>query len=286
MANWPPTLPDQTGKVALVTGANTGLGKVTAQELARVGAKVFLACRNQDKAKVAADEIRAVVPDADLILHPLDLSSFADIRHSARAFLDTGEPLHILVSNAGLVAPGLTKDGFELTFGVNHIGTVLFTNLLLDRIKESAPSRIVTVASRAHMRTAGIEFEKVRTPTRSTSAFPEYAQSKLGNVLYSAELGRRLEGTGVTTYSVHPGVVGTDVWRRVPGLGTLLGWIFKSPEEGARTQLMCATDPALEGNTGKYWADERETTPRGRGTDRSLGDELWSQTEEWIASVS
>jgi len=286
MATWPPDLPSQRGKTAIVTGSNTGIGLITAQELARAGARVHLACRNQEKARAAVETIKASVPDADLALLPLDLSSLEAIRTSAEAFLATGEPLHLLVSNAGLVTPGLTQDGFELTFGVNHIGTVHFTNLLLDRLKASAPARVITVASRAHMRTKGIEFDQVRASTRSTTAFPEYAQSKLGNVLYSAELGERLAGSGVTTYAVHPGVVATDVWRRVPwGFRHLMKLFMVTPEEGALTTLYCATAPELAEVTGRYYADSKERTPRGRGTDETLRKGLWEHTERWIASV-
>ncbi len=286
MASWPPDLPSLSGKTAIVTGSNTGIGLITARELARAGARVHLACRNQDKARAAVEAIREEVPGADLALLPLDLASLASVRESAEAFLATGEPLHLLVSNAGLVAPGLTKDGFELTFGVNHIGTAHFTNLLVDRLKESAPARIVTVASRAHKRTGGIEFDKVRVPTRSTTAFPEYAQSKLGNILYTAELGERLDGTGVTTYSVHPGVVATDVWRRVPwGFRHLMKLFMVTPEEGSLTTLYCATAPELAEVTGRYYSESKERTPLRRGTDVDLRKELWARTEEWIASV-
>ncbi|MCO4772449.1 MAG: SDR family oxidoreductase [Deltaproteobacteria bacterium] len=286
MADWPPNLPDMTGKVVLVTGANTGLGLVTAQELARAGARVHMACRNQDKARAAMETIRAEVPNADLELLPLDLASLDSLRASAEAWLAKGEPLHVLVSNAGLVTRGLTADGFELTFGVNHIGTAAFTFALLDRLKESAPSRIVTVASRAHMRTKGIEFDQVRTSTRSTTAFPEYSQSKLANVYFSAELGRRLEGTGVTTYAVHPGAVATDVWRRVPwGFRHLMKMFMITTEVGTLTQLYCSTAPELANETSNYYAKSKAAAPRGRGNDRAHSDALWAKTEEWIGPL-
>jgi len=287
MASWPPSLPDQTGRVAIVTGANTGIGLVTAQELARAGARVHLACRNQDKAAAAMETIRREVPGADLALLPLDLGSLASIRESAEQFLATGEALHLLVNNAGLVGRGVTADGFEVTFGVNHIGTFHFTQLLLPRLEESAPARVVTVASRAHMRCKGIDFDAVRAPTASTTGFPEYSASKLGNVLFTAELGRRLAGTGVTTYAVHPGVVASDVWRDIPvGLRQLLTFFMTSVQDGARTSLYCATATELADRTGKYYVPVKEQTAKRLGTDDVLAATLWTKTEEWIAAYS
>ncbi len=284
MSQWPPQLPDQSRKVAIVTGANTGIGRVTAQELARAGARVYLACRNSDKAASAAEDIRAEVPSADLALLPLDLGSMSAVRSAAENFLATGEPLHLLVNNAGLVAPGLTSDGFGMTFGVNHVGTALFTKLLLERLRSSAPARIVTVASRAHMRASGIPFDALRQPTSSGRSFVEYCESKLANVLWSAELGRALEGTGVTTYALHPGVVASDVWRSVwPGVRHFIKLFMVSVEDGARTSLYCATAPELAAQSGLYYANERERTPRNRGTDSQLAAELWRRTEGWIA---
>lgn len=284
MAQWPPSLPDQTGKVAIVTGSNTGIGLITAQELARAGARVHLACRNQDKAAAAMATILTEVPGADLALLTVDLGSVNAIRASAQTFLATGEPLHLLVNNAGLAAPGLTADGFGMTFGVNHIGTALFTDLLLERLKKSTPARIVTVASRAHMRAKDIPFDALRRPTPTGRVFAEYCQSKLANVLWSAELGRALAGTGVTTYALHPGVVASDVWRGVwPGVRHFLKLFMVSVEDGARTSLYCATAAEIAEHTGRYYADEKERAPRNRGADQDLAGELWRRTEGWIA---
>lgn len=281
MANWPPTLPSLSGRTALVTGANTGIGFVTAQELARAGARVHLACRSEEKAQAAIGRIRAAVPTADLAFLSLDLGSLDAVRASAAAFLARDEPLHILVNNAGLVGRGTTKDGFELTFGVNHIGTFLFTTLLLDRLKEAAPSRIVTVASRAHTRTKGIDLDGVRRATPAGTGFGQYAQSKLANVLFSAELATRLEGTGVQAVSLHPGAIATDVWRDVPGpLRWLLKLFLISVENGTRTTLHCATADDLQ--SGAYYDKERVKATSAAGADRELGAALWAATEEWV----
>ncbi|HEX7479606.1 MAG TPA: SDR family NAD(P)-dependent oxidoreductase, partial [Polyangiales bacterium] len=225
------------GRVALVTGANTGIGLVTARELARQGAHVFIACRSAERARPALAAIAADSGSSEVELLSLDLSDLASVRQCARSFLERGLPLHLLINNAGLAGTrGATKSGFELAFGVNHVGHFLLTELLLERIRSSAPARIVTVASQAHYRAKGIDWDAVRKPTRSITGVPEYGVSKLANVLFSAELGRRLQGSGVTTYSLHPGVVATDVWRSVP-------WPFRwlvthnllSPEQGAAT---------------------------------------------------
>ena len=281
MATWPPDLPSQTGRTALVTGANTGVGLVTARELARAGARVHLACRNKDKADAAMATIRQEVPGADLAFLPLDLGSLASVRAAAETFLATGEPLHLLINNAGLVGVGETTDGFELTFGVNHIGPFLLTTLLLDRVKESAPARIVTVASAAHRRASGLDFEQVRGATRSKTGFDRYAESKLANVLFSAELAHRLDGSGVLAASLHPGVVASDIWRRVPNPFRWLASLFMlNVDDGARTSLHCATAPDLE--SGAYYDKQRVRKTTALGADRELGRSLWAATEQWV----
>jgi len=181
------------GRVALVTGANTGIGRVTARELARQGAHVFIACRSAERAQPVVDEIRAIAGTGPVETLSLDLGDFASVRRCAQGFLGRGLPLHLLINNAGLAgARGSTASGFELAFGTNHMGHFLLTQLLLDRLKASAPARVVTVASKAHYRAPGIDWNAVRQPTKSATGLPEYGVSKLANVLFSAELARRL----------------------------------------------------------------------------------------------
>lgn len=273
-----------SGRVALITGANTGIGLVTARELAARGAHVFVACRSLEKGQAAVDEIRRATGNANVELLALDLGDFASIRSCAQAFLARGLPLHLLINNAGLAgAKGMTTSGFELAFGTNHVGPFLFTQLLLDRIKQSAPARIVTVASRAHIRVSGINWDDVRQATKGKAGLPEYGVSKLANVLFSAELGRRLSGTGVTTYSLHPGVVATDVWREVPALiRPLIKLMMISTEEGAATTLYCATSPEVNGQTGLYYDKCRVKAPSTQGQDAALAAELWRRSEEWV----
>jgi retinol dehydrogenase 12 len=194
---------DLAGKVVLVTGANTGIGRVTAEELARRGAKVYLACRSEEKTRPVLDGIRSNGGIAEFI--SLDLGDLASVRSAAVKFLATGDPLHVLVNNAGLAGTrGLTKDGFEITFGVNHLGPFLLTQLLLPVLRATAPARIVNVASKAHYEAKGIDFDALRTSTVSVTGLPEYAVSKLSNVLFTKELARGKAGAGVTSYSLHP----------------------------------------------------------------------------------
>ena len=274
-----------TGRVALVTGANTGIGFVTALELASRGAHVFIACRSIEKGQTAVDEIRKSTGNNKVELLALDLGDFDSIRACAAAFLARDLPLHLLINNAGLAgAKGKTKSGFELAFGTNHIGPFLLTQLLLDRIKHSAPARIVTVASRAHTRVSGINWDDVQQPTKGKAGLVEYGISKLANVLFSAELGRKLAGTGVTTYSLHPGVVATDVWREVPAfIRPLIKLMMISTHEGAATTLYCATSLYVNNETGLYYDKCRVKTPSKISQDAMLAAELWQRSEAWVS---
>lgn len=273
-----------TARVAIVTGANTGIGRVTARELARLGMQVFIACRSKEKTQPVLDEIRKANAGALVEWLPLELADFGSVRACAKAFLDRGLPLHLLVNNAGLAgAHGLTPSGFELAFGVNHMGHFLLTSLLLDRLKASAPARIVTVASRAHRRCDGIDWDAVRKRTVTRSAIKEYGVSKLANILFSAELAKRLAGSGVTTYSLHPGVVASDIWRGVPApLRFLIRLGMITTEEGARTTLHCALSPEISAETGLYYSESKPTTPTALARDPALAAELWSRSEAWI----
>jgi retinol dehydrogenase-12 len=275
-------LPSQDGRVALVTGANTGIGLVTARELARAGARVFIACRSEARAQ-EAQAVIARDTGKEVTAIPLDLSDLASVRRAAQVFLATTLPLHLLINNGGVAGKrGLTADGFELTFGTNHLGHFLLTELLLPRLKESAPARIVTVASRAHARVKTIPFAALRSTT-SLTGLPEYGVSKLANVLFSAELARRLEGSGVTTYALHPGVVATDVWRHVPAfVRGLIKLGMSSPEDGARTTLYCATAPETANQSGRYYDAQKEKEPSKVAHDIELARALWSKSEAWV----
>lgn len=272
-------------KTFIVTGANTGIGKIAAHELARRGARVILACRSEAKTRPVLDELRRDAAGADRVdFVPLDLGDLASVRACAEALLAKDLPIHGLVNNAGLAGQrALTRDGFEIHFGTNHLGHYLLTRLLLDRIIQSAPARIVNVSSDSHFSARAIDWDAQRQTTRSLTGTKEYAVSKLANVLFTRELARRLEGRGVTTYALHPGVVATDVWRRVPGP---LRWVIKrfmiSPEQGAEATLRCATAPELAAQSGRYYGvGGKERTPSKLSEDAALAAELWRRSAEW-----
>jgi NAD(P)-dependent dehydrogenase (short-subunit alcohol dehydrogenase family) len=275
---------DLNGRTFLITGANTGIGYATTEGLAVRGATVYMACRSEARARPARERIAAATGNDDLHLLTLDLADLASVRACADAFLQTGAPLHVLVNNAGLAGRrGTTASGFELAFGTNHVGPFLFTNLLLGRLRESAPARIVTVSSEGHYRVDGIDYDAVRRTTRTRTAFHEYCVSKLANVLHAQELARRLEGSGVTTYALHPGTIASDVWREVPWpIRPLLKMRMRSPAEGARTSLYCATAPEVASETGLYYDDCRRREPSRHATaDRAT--ELWERSETWVS---
>ena len=270
--------------VALVTGANAGIGRITAIELARRGARVFLAGRSEEKTRPVVEEVARAAPSSKPEFLPLDLGDLNSVRRAADDFLRRDLPLGLLINNAGVAGQrGLTASGFELAFGTNHVGHFLFTSLLLDRIKKSAPARIVTVASRAHYRVSGIDFEAVRRSTRTVTGMHEYGVSKLANVLFSAELARRLEGTRVNAYSLHPGVVASEIWRRVPWPARSIIKLFMiSSEEGAKTTLHCATSSEAATESGLYYDRSRPKRPSVPARDVELARELWQRSEAWV----
>jgi NAD(P)-dependent dehydrogenase (short-subunit alcohol dehydrogenase family) len=275
---------DLDGKTYVVTGANTGIGRETARGLAKRGASVYLASRSEAKTKPVIDAIAAETGDpGNLKSLALDLADLASVRACADAFLATGEPLHGLINNAGLAGKrGLTESGFEIAFGTNHIGHFLLTDLLLDRLRESAPARVVNVSSDAYQRAKGIDWEAVRRPTRTRTGFPEYAVSKLANLLHAQELARRLDGDGVSTYALHPGVIASDIWRQVPApVRALMKLRMRTPEQGAQTSLYCATSPDVAGETGQYYEDSRRK-PTGPGATPELAAELWDHSSAWV----
>jgi dehydrogenase/reductase SDR family protein 13 len=275
----------KTQKIALITGASSGIGRVTAEQLAVRGYKVFLACRSEVKTRPVLDAITKQTGDSQRAAFlPLELGNLDSVRECARLFLSSGLSLQLLINNAGLAGTrGMTASGFEMTFGVCHVGHFLLTQLLVDTLKASAPARIVNVASVAHLAPKSISFDTVRQPKR-TGTIREYEQAKLANVLFSKELARRLIGTGVTSYALHPGVVATDVWRSLP---KSLAWLVKlfmiSEAEGAKTTLYCATDPALGNESGYYYAKCGRAKSSPVADDVALAKRLWVESEQWVA---
>jgi NAD(P)-dependent dehydrogenase (short-subunit alcohol dehydrogenase family) len=276
---------DLRAKTFIVTGANTGIGRETVRGLAARGAAVFLAGRSEASTRPVIEELSNQHRDARLRFIGVDLGDLGSVAACADAFLETGEPLHGLINNAGLAGRrGLTASGFELMFGTNYVGPFLLTRLLLDRLRQSAPARIVNVASEAHRGVHEIDFDAVRHPTRSVTGMSEYGVSKLANILHAQELARRLDGSGVTTYALHPGVIASDIWRRVPWpVRPLMKARMRSPEQGAQTSLYCATALELAADTGLYYDDCRPRTP-GAAATPGRATELWQRTEGWLTA--
>jgi retinol dehydrogenase-12 len=273
------------GRTFMVTGGNTGIGRATAAGLARRGGGVYVACRSPEKGRQAVADIVAATGNDAVAFLPLDLADLASVRSCAEQFLALGEPLHVLINNAGVGGRrGITKDGFELAFGVNHLGHFALTTALLDRLAASAPARVVTVASDSHYQARAVDFEAVRRPTASVTGLPEYAVSKLCNVLFSQELARRVQGRGITTYALHPGVVASDIWRRVPWpIRPLIKLRMISPEEGAQTSLYCATSGSVAAASGRFYDNSREREPSQVATP-DLARALWEHSQTWITA--
>lgn len=270
-----------------VTGANSGIGRALVEALAARSATIVLATRSEERTKPVLSELKTRYPSAKLQWVHLDVSDLGSVRRAAESFLATRQPIDVLVNNAGIAGTRrLSKEGFDITYATNHIGPFLLTNLLLPRLREAPQGRVVNVASNAHfvakeMNWAGLE--RRTEPTRS--GFKDYAQTKLMNVLHAKELARRLSGSRVTTYSLHPGAVASNIWRSVPWP---VRWVMKkfmlSNEQGAETPLYCATAPELASATGRYYFKSREAKTSPLAGDAALARELWEKTAAITAS--
>jgi len=274
---------DLDDKVCLVTGASSGIGRVTAEVLAARGATVWLACRDALKAEPVARTIAQHGGRAEVL--PLDLSDLESVRACAATLLSKPEPLDVLINNAGLAGQkALTKQGFELTFGVNHLGHFLLTHLLLPKLLEQPHSRVVNVSSKAHYDASGIDFAELRRPGRGFGALHAYAVSKLANVLHAKELAARYGDQGLRAYSLHPGVVKSDVWRQIPQpFRAIVTWRMISNEQGAQTTLYCATSPEVADHNGRYYDECREKEPSRAAQSAALASELWEKSQAYVA---
>jgi len=267
------------GKNCMVTGVTNGIGRVTAIELAKLGARMFLVCRNRERGNALVAEIAERTGNRDVTLLVGDLALQADIRRIADEFLARGEPLHVLVNNAGIVNMNreITRDGIEATFAVNHLAYFMLTMLLLDRIKQSAPARIVNVTSDLHQR-GSINFDDPGLAD-GYGWMRSYSQSKLANILFTYELARRLESAGVTVTCCHPGAVATNLGKNngllARGVFAVLGPFMRTPEKGARTQIWLASSPDVEGQTAKYYIDCAERQSSTQSHDPEIARRLW-----------
>lgn len=271
-------------RITVVTGSSSGIGKATAQGLAKLGATVVMVCRNSERGKEAMNEVIQKSGSPDVSLMIADLSSQNAVRKLARDFAESYGKLHLLVNNAGvfLAKRILTEDGIETTFAVNHLAPFLLTNLLTPVLRASAPSRVVTVASSAHYG-ATIDFNNLQGERRY-SGFAAYGQSKLANVLFTYELARRLEGTNVTANCLHPGVVRTNLGKNNWGIFRLALFLFApfllSAEEGAKTSIYLASSREVESVTGKYFAKEKEAKSSRKSYDDNIRKRLWEVSAE------
>jgi retinol dehydrogenase-12 len=271
---------DLAGQTVLITGANTGIGRATAEVLAARGAEIIIATRSEEKTRPVIAAIEAAGGRARFVA--LDLGDFASIRACAQAL--EGTPIHTLVANAGLAGPrGLTASGFELAFGTNHVGHYLFVRLLEANLRAAAtptrPARLVVVSSASHYMARALDWSVVQQPTKSTTGLKEYEVSKLANVLFAKEISLRW-GPGVVAVSLHPGTIASDIWRRIPGpVRWIMKRFMKSVEEGALTSIHCATTPTLV--PGAYYSDSKEKAPSRLALDAALATELWRRSAEW-----
>lgn len=271
-------------KTAVLTGANAGIGRVTAIELAKRGVNLVLAGRSKERTQPVLDQIKSLpnAPRAQFV--PLDLGDLGSVRACAAHIDSLGVPIDILINNAGQAGRrGLTRDGFESHFGINHLGPFLLTTLLLDRIKEAAHSRIVIVASQAHYGAKKINWDRLRRPTKTFLGIREYQVSKLCNVLFAMELTRRLEDTDVHTYSLHPGVIASDIWRQVPWpIRPIMTRFMITNEAGALTTLHCATSDETAHENGLYYDACRPKEASALAKDPALQGELWKRSTAWV----
>ncbi|CAJ1049010.1 retinol dehydrogenase 11 [Xyrichtys novacula] len=278
------------GKTVLITGANTGIGKETALDMAQRGARVILACRDMTRARIAADEIRQRTGNGNVVVRKLDLASLQSVRDLAKEIRENESRLDILINNAGIMMcpKWKTEDGFEMQLGVNHLGHFLLTNCLLDLLKKSTPSRIVIVSSLAHEK-GRIHFDDINLD-KEYKREVSYRQSKLANMLFCRELATRLQGTGVTVYSLHPGVIRTELgrhliptlslWKRVLAMPFVM--LIKSPWEGAQTTIHCAVDESLAYESGLYYSDCATKTPAPQALDAAAAKRLWDLSASMV----
>jgi NAD(P)-dependent dehydrogenase (short-subunit alcohol dehydrogenase family) len=292
----PKVRPDLSGKVIVVTGANSGIGLETSAALAEMGATVVMTARSRAKGEEAVAEVRRRSGSSTVELADLDLASFASIRAFAASFLATHDRLDVLVCNAGLMLDTRTEttERFETMFGVNHVGHFLLTDLLLDRLKASAPSRIIVLSSLAHRAALGGIDRADLDAVGSFSGFNRYAQSKLANAQFAFELARRLEGTGVTANAVHPGSINSGFAG--DGDTGVMGWFIKvfgryvlrSPKGGAKTTVLLASSdlPRIAGASGGYYSHGRRWRPSRQARNQEAARWLWEETERRIAAVS
>jgi len=280
------------GKVVVITGANTGIGKETAKDLVRRGAEVHVLCRDLERGEEMRREVNKEI-GSDVSVHKIDLASLESVRECSAVLRNQLQKIDVLINNAGVMATPewRTKEGFELQFGTNHVGHFLLTNELLPLLRKSGKARVVVVSSSAH-HMGKINFEDLNWNSGNYHSLGAYSQSKLANILFAKELARREAemGTGVTVYSVHPGIVTTDLFRHFKQTfgplffhaARILAPFYKTPESGAQTSICCAVDVKLENETGKYYKDCQEEKNSPEADNMEDARHLWEVTEKMV----
>ncbi|MFX0106459.1 MAG: SDR family oxidoreductase [Candidatus Hodarchaeota archaeon] len=270
------------GKTCLITGANSGIGKATVKGLAEMNATIIMLCRDKERGENAQKEIIEQTGNKNVDLLLCDLSSQKAIHSFVSEFKNNYQSLHVLINNAGIMLKKriVSVDGFEMNFGVHHLAPFLLTNLLLDVLKKSAPSRIINVSSAAHKR-ARIDFDDLQSEYKKYSLFRVYGVSKLALMLFTYELSRRLEETGVSVNSLHPGVVNTNLGRDQSKFSQVFAKaFFKSPEKGAETSIYLASSPEVEGVTGKYFVKKEPRKSSEESYNEENAKRLWKISAE------
>lgn len=279
---------DLKDKICIVTGSNSGIGKVTALEIAKMGATVIMVARSKEKGEKALEEVKSLSGNKNIELMLCDSASQQSIRDFVEQFKAKYKNLHILVNNAGAAIPEkhLTKEGLESTFASNHLGYFLLTNLLLDLLKASAPARIVNVASDGH-KMGHIDFDDLNYEHKKYNSTQAYCNSKLANVIFNKELAKKLKGTNVTANSLHPGVINSNFSAGANGIMKAFLKIFKpflmTVEKGAETQIYLATSPDVEGVTGEYFTKKRIASTTREAKDENIAKRLWEVSEKMVS---
>jgi len=270
------------GKICIITGANSGIGKATAIDLAKMNATIVMMCRSKERGEEAQKEIIELTGNKKVDLLLCDLSSQESIRKFVSEFKSKYQKLHVLINNAGIMLSKrvISVDGFEMNFAVNYLASFLLTNLLLDVLKKSAPSRIINVSSAAH-RMAKMDFDDLQSEKRKYRLFKIYGTSKLALMLFSYELNRRLEGTSVTVNTLHPGVVNTNLGQDQSSFSRGFAKLFfKKPEKGAETSIYLASSQEVEGITGKYFAKKQQKQSSEESYNEDYAKRLWELSTE------
>jgi len=277
------------GKIVVITGCNTGIGKITAMDLSSRGAKIVMLCRSVERAETAAEEIRNATK-GEVVVHKMDLASLESVLDCSEHLGNSLAKIDILINNAGvMMCPDMkTEDGFEMQIGTNHFGHFYLTNLLMPLLKKAtAGARIVNVSSLAH-EDGKMQWDDVNFDKTSYSAIKAYSQSKLANILFTKELARRGEGSGVTAYSLHPGVVATDLGRHLGDTYGCIGGcimacirpLLKTAENGAQTSIFCAVDETIADQSGRYYSDCKEKRPKPQAENMEDAKRLWELSEQ------